>query len=91
MRRTHGEAGQQVVGVADFWPRVWKMLAASVLCGAVALGAHRWLADSPKSMVALGVAISLGLIAYVVAAQAFALPEWTTIRGRVAARFASKR
>jgi putative peptidoglycan lipid II flippase len=90
MRRTQEAAGERVAGVADFWPRVGKMLVASVLCGAVAFGAHRLLASSPRSVLALGLAIPLGIAAYIAAAQALGLPEWIAVRQRVAARWVSR-
>jgi putative peptidoglycan lipid II flippase len=91
LRRLRADAGHDVVGIADFKMRALKMLIASGLCGLAAWTAHTLLARTQHSIGALAVAILAGLAAYIGAAQVLALPEWASVRARLASRLARPR
>lgn len=70
----------------DFGARLSRMSLASLGCGAVAWGCYRWISGGERSIPGLIVAISAGMAVYFAAAQLFALPEWASLRDKLARR-----
>jgi putative peptidoglycan lipid II flippase len=85
-RRIREGAGARVGGLTDFGGRLARMLVASLACGSAAGSLHAALADDPRSVTALGVAIAGGIAVYVGAAQLLGVPEWAAVRDRLARR-----
>lgn len=87
LRRLLAKSGDHGgVGLTDFGQRLARMSGAALVCGAVAWGCYAWIAGAGRSIPGLFVAIGAGLASYCGAAQLLELPEWTSLREKVARR-----